>query len=242
MTPELFKLMADAQQAHWWFRGRRAVLKQLIENAGIAPQPEILELGCGTGSNLPMLSAYGRVTAVELDDFAREYARATTGIDVHPGALPEPLPAFSQPFDLIGMFDVLEHIEAHGPALERVRDLLAPNGRLLVTVPAYQWLYGAHDRLHHHHRRYTAQSLRTLAEGAGLKVLRVGYFNTLLFPLAVLVRLASAIAPGDSAPGVRTPPAVINRLLFSTFALEAKVVGRALFPFGTSVAALLTPA
>ena len=166
MTPELFKLMADAQQAHWWFRGRRAVLKQLIENAGLAPQPEILELGCGTGSNLPMLSAYGRVTAVELDDFAREYARATTGIDVHPGALPEPLPAFSQPFDLIGMFDVLEHIEAHGPALERVRGLLAPNGRLLVTVPAYQWLYGAHDRLHHHHRRYTAQSLRTLAEGA----------------------------------------------------------------------------
>lgn len=246
MRPEVYREMAAVQATHWWFAARRRILARLIEGLALPAEAQLLEIGCGTGGNLAMLARFGRLSAMEYDPVAREIAQAQQVCAVQAGGLPEPVPFDEGRFDLICLLDVLEHIRDDGPALARIRRLLKPGGRLLVTTPAYRWLWSAHDTAHHHHRRYTAGALRRLAAAAGLRVQRIGYYNTLLFPLIALARLVqAALRPGGGGEGgsdAALPSASINRALEAVFAAERHVLPRAMFPFGTSVIAVLAPA
>src|SRR5512145_2175825 len=186
MDRVIYERMAATQQVHWWFAGRRAILNRLLPTLRLPPESRILEVGCGTGGNIAVLRKFGSVKAVELDSFARDHVRAAMKIEVAPGSLPDDLPYADRKFDLICLFDVLEHVERDQEALRNLRERLAPNGLLIITVPAYQWLYSSHDAQHHHYRRYTAGQLPAIAMAAGLRPTRVGYCNTVLFPLALL--------------------------------------------------------
>ena len=200
MHPALFREMSALQNAHWWFAGRRDIFAAVISRMRLPENPRILEIGCGTGANLEMLRTFGQLSAMELNDGARSFAAALAICPVNPGALPEPLPYANESFDLICLLDVLEHIEDDNLALARVGMLLKPGGQVLLTVPAYQWLWSSHDTAHHHYRRYTASLLRRKAIRSGFAVERVGYFNTLLFPVIALVRLIGKvlIRPGHT--------------------------------------------
>ena len=240
MSPDLYREMAQTQHHHWWFKARREILAQVITRFKLPIDSEILEIGAGAGGNLSMLSRYGRVTAVEGDPFARHYASDISGIAVHPGHLPDGLPFEDASFDLICLFDVLEHTEDDLAGLEAIRRLLRPEGRVLITAPAYQWLYGAHDRAHHHFRRYTARRLCNIARGSGLRVIRSGYFNTLLFPLIALRRVQQIALGGSEGHDASLPPALVNGALYGVFSIEKYIAPVRLFPFGTSVLAVLT--
>jgi hypothetical protein len=120
--------------------------------------------------------------------------------------------------------------------------LVAGGGSVLITVPAYQWLFGAHDKAHHHYRRYTAHRLRRVAEAAGFRVRRCGYFNTLLFPLIAAARFKNRWLGRDRSDDAALPSLPLNGLLKFIFTLESRIVPYRPLPFGVSVIALLEPA
>lgn len=241
MRPEAYVEMAAVEESHWWFVGRRKILVSLLEQLDLPPRANILEIGAGTGGNLLMLSAFGRVSAIEMDARARAFAiEKTKGqVPVEAGICPYTIPAFPVDFDLVCMFDVLEHIVEDRETLSEVRTRLAPGGRVLVTVPAYQWLWGPHDESLHHKRRYTAGSLRRCAEAAGYHVQKISYFNSLLFPLAVAARLKDRLSAGSAATGTAVPARPLNSLLAMVFGAERHLLRKATLPVGVSLYAVL---
>ncbi len=169
MNPAAYLEMAETEATHWWFVGRRVILAGMIEALRLPSHATILEVGCGTGGNLPMLARYGEISAFEMDGNARIIAinKTQSRFDIQPGGCPDDLPFQDRRFDLICMFDVLEHIERDVDTLVALGKLLKPNGRLLITVPAYQWMYGAHDEFLQHKRRYSAPLLSANVAAAG---------------------------------------------------------------------------
>jgi SAM-dependent methyltransferase len=240
MRPELYDEMAAVQERHWWFAARRRILSTVINTLALPMQPDILEIGCGTGGNLAMLASFGNLCAVEYNDGARRLAERLCVCPVLTGGLPGSMPFDNHRFDLICLLDVLEHIADDGAALGHAARLLKPSGRVLVTVPAYAWLWSAHDDVHHHYRRYTAGMLSRLAMASGLTIFRLGYFNTLLFPMIATARLAGKLTGRDTRSDASLPPTWLNALLTGMFGLERHIVRKTLFPFGASVMAVLT--
>jgi SAM-dependent methyltransferase len=239
MEAQVFQRMAELDSSHWWFLARRAILEQVIRRIVRPPSgAHILEIGCGTGHNLAMLSKFGTVQATELDPAARALASERLGRAVEPAALPD-LSMFPQGhFDLVALLDVLEHVEDDRSALETIRQRLKPGGKLLVAVPANPWMWSAHDVAHHHHRRYRKAELGEAARQAGYSVDLLSPFNTILFPLIAAARIAGKVSGRESADD-SMPSAPVNGLLRSLFGLESRLIGRLPLPFGVSLVAVL---
>ncbi|WP_108683742.1 bifunctional 2-polyprenyl-6-hydroxyphenol methylase/3-demethylubiquinol 3-O-methyltransferase UbiG [Methyloceanibacter sp. wino2] len=240
MEPDAYVELARTEDRHWWFVARREILSSQIERLGLPGSARILEIGSGTGGNLRMLSRHGRVCGMEMDGTARELAVSKTGaeFDIRPGACPNEVPYVGDTFDLVCLFDVLEHIEEDSATLEVVRGLLADRGHVLVSVPAYQWMWSAHDEFLHHKRRYTAPELAEKLRGASLSVDRITYFNTLLFPFAVAARFASR----GRSPGTGIPSDAINSALRQVFSSERRLLQSFDLPFGLSLLAIASAA
>jgi SAM-dependent methyltransferase len=242
MERAVFDRMAEIDAEHWWFAARRDIIARLIERqAGLGPGASILEVGCGTGSNLELLQRYGRVDAIEPDEPARALASARSGIAVKGGLLPDGVQLDDGAYDAIVLLDVLEHIPDDLGTLKALRPKLAKGGRFLVTVPASPWMWSSHDAAHHHHRRYTAASLTKVFEEAGYRIRYRSHFNTVLFPLIASARIAGKLLKregGDDA----IPPKPVNSLLKGLFGLERHLVGRTALPFGVSLALVAEPA
>ncbi|HWI88624.1 MAG TPA: class I SAM-dependent methyltransferase [Sphingomicrobium sp.] len=234
----VYDQMAELDDRHWWYRGRREVLAALIRRIVRPPQDaEILEIGCGTGHNFPMLGAFGHVDALELDDQMRAYAERRLGRNVMSAPLPELAGVPDRGYDLIGAFDVIEHIDDDRPAIAAIATKLKPGGKFVMTVPAHQWMWSTHDVVNHHKRRYSKRSLRDLIEGSPLRLEALGYFNSLLFPAAVAERVASK-ARGKDEASLSLPPAPLNAVLERTFAAERHLIGRVPLPPGLSLYAV----
>jgi SAM-dependent methyltransferase len=238
MERSVYQHMAEMDQRHWWYRARRDVLAALIEREAKPPTGgQILELGCGTGHNLAMLRQFGHVDALELDDEARSMAETRLGRTVMNSPLPELAGVPRGHYDLIGAFDVIEHLADDRAALASITARLKPGGKFVMTVPAHQWMWSAHDTANHHQRRYSKQSLRKLVEESPLRLDRIGYFNSFLFPLAVADRLASKLR-GKEGADLALPPAPLNRALELIFSAERHLVARLPLPPGLSLFAV----
>lgn len=240
---DVYRIAADVEKEHWWFCGRRTVLRSVLNkllSSGDVPR-RILEVGCGNGGNLPLLAEYGQVTAVELDDRARARAAECGIAQVEKGWLPDGLPYKEPTFDLILALDVIEHVDDDLGSIRALREILNPNGMLLITVPAYQWLWSEHDEVAHHKRRYNlAQCKQLLAEG-GFNTSYATYFNSLLFPLAVPHVKFRKYFSNDAYGALRVPPPFINRLLLSTFELESRLIPDVSIPYGISILICASP-
>ena len=235
----VYERMDEQEAAHWWFAGRRDLIRTTIERLITLPEhASILEAGCGTGGNLHMRMQLGDLDAFEFDEQARRVAAAKAQIAVPFGALPDAIPFAPKRYDLIGLFDVLEHIEDDEATLARLGERLTDDGRIVVTVPALPWLWSKHDERHHHFRRYTRRSLRAVAHEAGLSTERCFYVNSLLLPVAVGMRAAKAVLRSDS-PDDTMPPDWLNGALYAVFSSERHLVGRIGMPIGLSVCAVL---
>jgi SAM-dependent methyltransferase len=241
MNPDAYLEMADTEDRHWWFAGRRAVLSHLIGTFGLPQSARILEIGSGTGGNLEMLSTFGQVSAFEMDERARLIAMEKTGdrFEILSGVCPTDIPFVDAKFDLICLFDVLEHIDEDVETLIALKGLLAEGGRVLLTVPAYRWLWSSHDKFLHHKRRYSAVELRNKAMTSGFRLAKMSYFNTLLFPIAAIVRLKDRLIGSSKPSGTEIPPVFVNRLFIKLFGLERFVLEKINLPFGVSLLCVL---
>lgn len=235
MKEELFHSMAEVERDHWWFAGRRRIVEHVLSGLELPADARILELGCGTGGNLDLLSRFGKVRAVELDDTARAYAQGRGRVEVVEGSLPDGVPFEDASFDLIVLLDVLEHVERDRESLTRIESLLAPGGRLLLTVPALRMLWSEHDEEHHHHRRYHRGELVEMVRAAGLQVRVASYYNTWLFPLVAAARGWNRLTGRKAEADLEVPAPPVNRTLESIFASERHVVTKWTLPVGVSL-------
>jgi SAM-dependent methyltransferase len=239
MEQAAYQSLRDSQDGHWWFVGRRRIAERLIERFVSLPEKaRVLEAGCGYGGNLAMLGKLGDIHAFEFDAAAREYASTLSRRPVAHGKLPDDIGFDSDRFDLIALLDVLEHIDDDVSSLSALGTRLAPGGSLFLTVPAVPWLWSEHDVLHQHKRRYTKALLRARLREAGFEPVRIGYFNSLLFPLALAQRLLSRFSrqrKNDHA----APPEPFNAVLTSIFTSERNVLVRIPFPIGLSLFAVV---
>lgn len=238
MERAAYQQMAELDQRHWWYRARREVIAALIRRLAKPPaNARVLEIGCGTGHNLSMLREFGEVEALELDEEARAMAEKRLGRRIMTAPLPELADVPQGQFDLIGAFDVIEHIDDDLAAVSSIAQRLKPGGKFVMTVPAHQWMWSAHDVLNHHKRRYSKRRLKELIARSPLRLDQVGYFNSLLFPVAVAERMSSKLRGKDNAD-VSLPPTPLNSALEKTFAAERHLIGRLPLPPGLSLFAV----
>lgn len=240
MERVVYDRMAELDSRHWWYRARREILARLIERKIRLPnEAHILEIGCGTGHNLGMLRRFGHVDGIEIDAAARAIASRRLGHAVGEARLPGLPGVPKRHYDLVAILDVLEHVEEDDAALASIARRLKPGGRILITVPAFPWMWSAHDVVNHHHRRYTRGSLRRVVAEAGLRVEFLSWFNSLLFPLAASARLAGRLT-GKEDSDDKLPPRPINALFETLFGLERHLIGRTPFPPGVSLVAIVS--
>lgn len=229
MDDALERFTFDVEERHWWYRGRRAVIDAVLD--GLAPadeRPRILDAGCGSGRNMVELARRGRVSGLELAPASLEEARRRDVGPVLPGSLDEPLPFGDSSFDVAVALDVLEHVQDDRAALRELARVLVAGGRLVVTVPQYGWLWGEHDVLSHHRRRYTRPVLLGRAAAAGLAAERVTSFNTVLLAPIALARLVQRARRREqpSSDLGRTPHGVVNAALERVLRAEAALLAR----------------
>ena len=235
MEREVYRRMAALQDRHWWFVGRRCILAAVLARLDLPEGARILEAGCGSGGNLAMLARFGEVHGFEPDAEARALVNGQEPCDIRDGRLPDGIPFAPGGFDLVAALDVVEHLDDDRAGLRALAAQLRPGGRLLITVPAWKFLWSRHDERHHHRRRYGRGELLRLVAEAGLRPEWVTFFNSLLFPVVAAVRLAKRLLRIEGTADDALPPAFVNCVLTALFAAERFVVGRLPMPPGVSL-------
>jgi SAM-dependent methyltransferase len=240
MDQRLMKAMLEVDEQHWWYRGRRRIIRAELDRLALPVGAAVLDAGCGSGRTLEELAPYGEVRGIELDPEAADVARGR-GYEVEIGRLEE-LPWGDDTFDLITCLDVIEHTPDDRATLRELRRVCRPGGWLLVTVPAYQALWSLHDEANHHYRRYSRSGLRFAAVGAGWLVERMTSFNAVLLAPAAAVRVAQRRRRNDVTytPELRLGPDWLNTALERPLRLEASWLRRGgTLPAGLSLLAVM---
>lgn len=212
----------EVEDRHWWFRGRWAVVEALLSRTELPTRPRILDAGCGTGGNLQRYSEMGDATGVDPSPDAVRFCHERGFSSVREAGL-ESLPIADDSFDLVAATDVVEHVAAEDRALRELRRVTAPGGVMLLTVPAYTWLWTEEDENLHHKRRYTKARLRQSVEQAGWTTRTTTYFNTILLPPIALARALPRRGGGDGSDLERTP-ATLDGPLSLPMRLEARLI------------------
>ncbi|MDQ6783755.1 MAG: class I SAM-dependent methyltransferase [Actinomycetota bacterium] len=241
MDTSLHHQYAAIEGDHWWFQGRRRIVASVLRRhlpADTAGARSILDVGCGTGEMVDMLREFGSVTALDAAPEAVAYCRERFGVqvDVRLATIPDGLPGGT--FDLVSVFDVVEHLDDDLGAVDGLRAHLVPGGTLVATVPAFGFLWGPHDVLNDHRRRYRPAELRALLVAGGLVVDHVSCFNTWLFPVVAAVRTLRCRRSSEPRSDFRMPSPAMNRALLAVLASEAPVVAALSLPVGVSIVAV----
>lgn len=242
MDESLYHLHYNQEESHWWFAARSEIVRRVIERYGnLKPGDTILDVGCGTGAIMKQLSEKYKVVGIDMSPLAVEYSRKRGLTDVFLMPVQE-FPRDKYNVKAAILLDVIEHIDDDVDVLRTVRDIVGQDGRVIVTVPAYKWLWSSHDLVNHHKRRYNSALLRETLDKAGLEPVMMTYYNTLLFPLAVVKKVIGKWKAADQASeAVDQPSGFVNSLFYSVFASEKNLVPNFTLPFGVSLLAVARP-
>jgi SAM-dependent methyltransferase len=229
---------AEIEATHWWFVGRRKLIADELTAAGIGPQCRALDVGTGTGSNLRLLRElrFREAEGVDSSETAIRFCRQHGYGPMHHADICD-LPFAEAQFDLVLATDVIEHVDDDAKAAGELLRVLKPGGLALVTVPAFQTLWGRSDEIGQHKRRYRLASLRALLESAGFRIEKIYYFNYLLFPVILTVRRAMGFLKLriETENDLNSP--LLNRLLGGIFSLDVRTAPIIRPPFGVSILA-----
>lgn len=229
---------------HWWYRGMRAIYSRLLRRHVHANTAFVLDIGCGSGGNFPVLAPYGSVVGIDVAPVALElWPERPSGL-VQANAIA--LPFKGESFDLVTLLALVEHVEDDIGVLQEAARVCRPEGIVMVNVPAYQFLWTDHDEANRHVRRYRARELKQKARAAGLEAVAVSYANTFLFPVAFVTRLLQRVQQRMVRKGtprvdmfpVREP---LNAWLAHLLSLEGKLMDWISLPFGVSIVAVFAP-
>jgi SAM-dependent methyltransferase len=238
MEETFYEEYAQIEATHWWFEGRRTIFDVVIRSLELPRDALLLDLGCGTGANLNFLASYGRTIGLDRGAAAARYSRARTKLPVLIGDVTA-LPFAGDAVDLITAFDLIEHIDDDVGCVSELARVCRPGGFIMVTVPAFQWMWGPQDIINHHKRRYRSDQLLKLFADEGLQISRFTHINTILFPVVAAVRLFRRVVPernGDlKSDFSMTRPGPLNSMLGKLFGAEAWMVRRWRLPIGVSL-------
>lgn len=234
-----YRIEAEIEASHWWFVTRRKLLSQIIRELRVPPEAAILDLGTSTGTNLRMLKDLDYRQAIGLDKSAeaiRYCAEKGLGT-VEQGDVCD-LPFEDGRFALVLATDIIEHVDDDVRALSEIRRVLAPGGTVVITVPAFESLWGVQDDVSRHKRRYRKRQLEARIRAAGLAGLEVFYFNYLLFFPIWLARQVIHIVRLNVQNENLVNTSLINRLLTAIFTLDVRTARWIHPPFGVSILAI----
>jgi SAM-dependent methyltransferase len=241
MQQHTYAIMRRVEETHWWFAGRRQIIRSFIERVCIDLRTtvgnqtlKILDVGCGTGANLEMLSEFGTAEGVDVSAEALSFCRER-GLEKVKKGEAEALPYDDASFDLVTGLDVVEHLDDDLAGLKEMQRVLRPGGRAVVFVPAFMFLWGVQDDISHHRRRYTMDQLKSVVRAAGLEVERASYVNISFFVPILAGRLlmrALRIRP-ESENNITI--GFLNGVLGKLFGAESVALRYSNFPFGVSI-------
>ena len=235
MEEQIYRLLYELENRHWWFRGRDAVVDALLAHTELPPSPRILDAGCGTGRNLQRYAQLGSVVGVDPSPDAIEFCRRR-GIESVLRAAVESMPFEEGSFDLLMATDVLEHTADDGRSLAELRRVAAPGATLVMTVPALEWLWSKEDERLAHARRYTRKRLWEVTAGHGWEPAFATYFNLVLLPAIAAVRKLRDLSGRTARAELSLTPGRLNGPLSLPMRLEAKVIRSGLsLPIGVSL-------
>lgn len=236
MMEHTYPILYAVEQTHWWYIGRRRILSGFVEDICrkvTDRKPRILDVGCGTGANLLMLSEYGHVEGVDVSEDALAFCRAR-GLDKVKLGAAEELPYEDGTFDLVTAFDVVEHMDDDLAGLKEMRRVLRPGGRALLFVPTFMFLWGLQDDVSHHRRRYRLPELHRVLEQAGFEIERSTYANITFFaPILImrkLMRLTGIKTESENTINITA----LNGVFGKIFGAESVVLRYINLPFGVS--------
>jgi ubiquinone/menaquinone biosynthesis C-methylase UbiE len=236
----VYEVEAAVERKHWWFRGRRRILRQLLSTLPLPPKQDcrVLDVGCGTGANAVELRAIARrVYGVDAASLPLGLGQGNHDLRIRGDA--QQLPFADASFDLVVALDVLEHLDDDDVAAQELARVLQARGALIVFVPAFMLLWGLQDEVSQHRRRYRRRQLQRLLQRAGFTIERSTYFNTLLFAPILAARLAMRQI---KTPGLKSENQIggplSNHALAGIFALEAPIIRRMDLPLGVSLACI----
>lgn len=245
MQQHTYAIMRRVEETHWWFAGRRQIIKSFLERLCLRVNVErarngddsplsILDVGCGTGANLEMLSEFGDAEGVDISGEALSFCRERGLEKVKQGAA-EALPFDDCSFDLVTGLDVVEHLDDDLGGLKEMRRILRPGGHTLVFVPAFMFLWGVQDDISHHRRRYTLNQLRRVMRQAGFEVERASYVNISFFMPILIGRLLMRVFRIRPESENNITIGSLNGILGKLLGSESLALRYMNFPFGVSI-------
>jgi SAM-dependent methyltransferase len=240
MKIEMYRIFFEIQKKHWWFVSRKNIVLDFVHRyLPEGDQVKVLDIGCGSGLMLNDLAKTGQTFGMDMSDEAISFSKEIFDGRVEKGALPDQVPYQEDFFDLITALDVIEHIDDDIGSISAIRALLAPGGKCIFTVPAYMFLWSAHDEMNQHKRRYTLPELNEKLVQAGFTVEKISYYNTLLFPAVFLVRMLNNVLQREGASDTDMPGSAMNYVLKKIFGIEKYLLKYFNLPFGVSVLAVV---
>lgn len=240
MNVEMYRIFFEIQKKHWWFVTRKNIVLDFIDRyLAKSDQMKVLDIGCGSGLMLNALDEIGQTFGMDMSDEAISFSKEIFDGRVEKGALPDQLPYQENFFDLVTALDVIEHIDNDIASISAIRSLLVPGGKGVFTVPAYMFLWSAHDEMNQHKRRYTLPELNEKLVQAGFTVEKISYCNTFLFPVIFLVRMLNNVLKRDGASDTDMPGRLMNYVLKKIFGFEKYLLRYFNLPFGVSILAVV---
>jgi SAM-dependent methyltransferase len=234
--------MAEMEETYWWHVGRRHIIRRTLERyVGPSASMDIVDVGCGSGRNLELLDQFGKAIGVECAGPGLDACRARgLGPDRVAEGPATALPFPDGSFDLACAFDVLEHLDDDAAGLAEMRRVLRPSGLVLLTVPAYRFLWSVHDEALGHRRRYVASELHSLLNRGGFSIIRRSYAISMALLPIIAFRIAQGLDPTSHEKGASyvEVPEWINNLLITAIKIESKLMKAIDLPAGASIIAL----